>query len=285
MNICRFRKIVVLMGLLVVAGCSTFHRSSEFDMTERLSSSDEAVFRLIAETKLYSQKQVWLSYENKAGRTISGSGVPLTPTLIATAAHVVNDMANDQQLTVKYYPNMAQKGYRLTAKLKYISEEEDLAVVELVNVSLPSAAIPDRCERSTGGDIITGGQQQFLNEQTAGISYFNGVISNKSTLPPVTAQYNEKAKVAGFPPIEMKGHEKIISLVSSSAHGGNSGGAIFNVETQCVVGVVSMVASVKDFINPEAFIRESGYPQEGYYKNRQVLIGVPIHLFSELLHE
>ncbi|MBI1326726.1 MAG: hypothetical protein GC136_03690 [Alphaproteobacteria bacterium] len=156
------------------------------------------------------------SISDEAGPS-AGSGVIIAPHLVLTAAHVLSDNP-DYPHTVMHRPS----GVRTAVVDKYIHWPHDLAVVEIAD-HIPAP-------------LVKFGQQRSLLWQ--GI-YCADVKTSYDEMPP------ERPPLHGYT-MGKNGDSALFPHFRLGANFGNSGGAIFNADTNEIISIMQRASLRQD---------------------------------------
>ncbi|WP_183138974.1 trypsin-like peptidase domain-containing protein [Pseudomonas syringae group genomosp. 3] len=264
------KKYFVLSIFLVLAGCSTFHEPKPVNLPQII---EEARYGYERPALSLTEHQVVIS----TGK-YWGMGVVLSPTRIATAAHVVSDVSVGDVVTIKYALGVREPFTRLKGVLKFVDAAHEVAILELLTDQLPARAPPVFCSHSVGGNKLASLAPVTNGNTMMPYTGLAGYTTNITTFPRVSDAFNDKARLSGFPPNEAVGQERVTSVITSSTQHGNSGGALFDVDQQCVVGIISIVVPIRDLESPGLITDGLNEPGSSF-EDRDLLFAVPITEF------
>lgn len=265
---------------LSVSGCTTFHQERPVDWAQKLDAVENARLRSsVTNTLIPSQ----VSISSKVGNEITtGLGVALTPSRIATVAHVVSRLKVNDPVTVNYAPALGAPIKTYAGRVTFLSPETEMAIVELVDDKLPAAALPKLCENSISGNTLVAFKPYIYKKQISSGLLFSGLTTDITQLPKLSAEYNELASGEGYPPAKMIGQTRVTALTTRSTQGGNSGGALLDIDQGCVVALVSMKVPLTQFESPKEIERQLKTPvPERSQDNRELLFAVPVTQFKK----
>ncbi|MBD1584538.1 S1 family peptidase [Pseudoalteromonas sp. S16_S37] len=216
--------------------------------------------------------QVRISYQIDDSTKVSGMGVPITDHLIVTADHVVRNLAVGQSVNVQM-GKTGKLSKPVAAQLVMRSPEKDLAYLKLTQHTLPSNAVPIWCDNQQLGDKVT----MTKLSGSATLTIASGTLSGITDRPRMTESFNQKAANNGAEPNSMLDEPVNFVLLHRNMQGGFSGGAMFNVNKNCVTGISSMVASFNDLAQPQRYESVKEALNRKYWsQNSKVLaFGIP----------
>ncbi|MGF1884725.1 serine protease [Photobacterium profundum] len=275
---------------LLFSGCSTntntnsHHIYHEYSIEKNMVQAKKSLLTISSLNSVY-QNQVRIEVQLK-NAVSKGLGVALDSKHIATAAHVVNYLTVGDEATVIYQPSVNRQPLEYRAKLIKLDEKADLAIMQLKKQKLPEFIIPKICKKSIGGAIVNGGKPTGPHKKT-GARLFSGINTNITTMPLVTKKANAKYSESGYPPRHQYKLEKRIIITNNSVIAGNSGGAIFDVERNCVIAIASMTATFDTFEDKESLKLKIDRDFENNIdsKSWRVLTAVPIQLYIQKLKQ
>lgn len=264
------KKLIIITTVVVnLSGCSVYHQHQDFDLS---THNIQDVLNHSPRINEYSSFNVVID----SGKS-TGLGVPVSPTHIATVAHVVDHLRVGDE--VKSFV-LGNEKLSAAGKLKYISNIDEVAVIEFENEH--GFNIPTLCDNSYGGQRIHGAKPSSIRKPYASLTTFDGVVTNIVELPLVTEELNIRTiEEANIDTRAMSGLERLIAAIYTPGIPGNSGGAIIDIDKKCVVGLVSMNARVSDFENPVELMKKLGHTRE-YHEGTApyIMIGIPMSHYN-----
>ncbi len=271
------KKLKFLLFFLL-SGCIS--NAQETNIREKLETPEkfnlkpDDIYKLMLKNAYKHQVKLSYSVDNT---TFTGMAVPVSANKLITAAHVVSEVKVDGYVNVIYKEGINKMESSYKAIIKNINIQNDSATLEIVDGELPISSIPQLCTYQPG-NIIAGAKLSGVNGDLTAFSMFNGVLAYYNKMPIVSDQYNERAKIGGYPPLQMAEQNKIVGILSFDAIGGNSGGAIFDLERgSCVIGIASLVVRVKELRRPSKMAKRLSIPKDEPFPNdKQLIIGIPI---------
>ncbi|WP_417764908.1 hypothetical protein [Shewanella chilikensis] len=273
---------VMVVAFISLAGCASFHEERAIEWDSRLSSREFDATEELKRMQAVLHSQVIVASHSSAG-VVEGLGVPLSPMRIATVAHVVDHLSVGEDLKIAYVPFPGGQLTERDARLAYVSSESETAIIEVLGTALPESYIPTLCSKSVGGNGVSALKPHVNNGRLTGSQVFSGYVTNITRLPLVGDEFDAEAKKSGFSPKRMEGQERVVMVSVSNATAGNSGGAIYDVEQSCVLGLASMVASVEEFEFPEQLKQAVGLPDSDLRGNdRPLLFAIPVTAYVGL---
>lgn len=265
------KKTALTAALTLLVGCSTaYHESTEYDLEsyDTLSALNDG---------LRAKDYPYFNVAVRAGKA-SGMGVPLSDTHIATVAHVVDNVAVGGTVDVFHIYN---KNLKFSATVVDYSEDGETAVLEVAEKH--NFPVPKICDNSFGGQRVQGERPSHFGYPRTGSQGFYGLVTNVTRLPMVTDVLEQDIVSRGGPSTQaMAGKSRVIVATNGQTTGGNSGGAIIDIDQRCVLGIASMNARVSNFKEPESLMKDIGYQQD-YIPGAApyLLVGIPMSHFSK----
>ncbi|CAH9050933.1 hypothetical protein PSECIP111951_02181 [Pseudoalteromonas holothuriae] len=267
----------VLSMVIVLSSCgsSRIYQGKELAIAYLNNSN---VLHDYKEQKVTSH-QVRISYQLNNSTKVSGMGVPITERLIATADHVVQNLAVGQQVNVQIGA-LGKLSKPLTAQLVMRLPDKDVAYIKLSQPGLPESSVPNWCDSQQLGDKVI----MTMLSSSASLTVASGTISGISDRPRMTERFNKKAAKNGTAPNGMLDEPVNFVLLHRNMQGGFSGGAMYDVKHGCVTGISSMIASFNDLAQPQRYESvQEALSRKYWSENSKVLaFGIPAKTVLEL---
>nr|GFC04352.1 hypothetical protein [Tanacetum cinerariifolium] len=254
-----------------LTGCSTFHEPRPVELQKKINSDanhfDQPVESLAAHQVVISSDKYW------------GMGVVLSKNRVATAAHVVDGVDIGKPITLKYVTRIKERFTYYQSILKYVDPTREIAILELVGEQLPPEATPAFCRHSYGGDKLVSLAPVINGNRMTPVTGLVGYTTNITKLPLVSDAFNRGAMRGGYPPQDAVGQSRVAAIITSDAQHGNSGGALYDADQHCVVGIISLAIPYGEI---EPNVRNKLAPSEASnYEGRNLLFAIPITEFSK----
>ncbi|WP_105168689.1 S1 family peptidase [Pseudoalteromonas sp. T1lg23B] len=247
MRAMRVAKSLLMLGATVAlfgCGMSQTHQGKELAIAYQNNSSIQAD----EGKELVINYQVMISVQSKDNALINGMGIPLNHELVVTADHVLADLEVGDSVYVQL-GNLGKLSQPLLAKVVLRSAQTDLAYLKLIEHRFSPAAVPKWCENEQFGSRVA--MSKLTPDSRVAAS--SGTISGITERPLMTESFNTAASKEGIAPNNMRSEPVSWILLHQGMQGGFSGGAMYDVNNQCVVAVSSLIASFDDLAEPDRY--------------------------------
>ncbi|MDA6066699.1 serine protease [Idiomarina abyssalis] len=278
-NYFYYKKFLSLALLLTaLSGCSW----SDADVLDHVKETAPQLVKNYSQSDTISSQFV----VNVKGseRTVKGSAVALNRKYLVSAAHIFSDLRANDSIYI-HYGRVGKLISSYEVKLVDYYEENELAFLELTTGTLPSEQVPNWCLSVKPGTPI-GVARLNVNEQygSASANTGDGNLLDIGLFPKFSTSFVKNASRFGAPPNLLTGNDALSVFIDESVFPGFSGGAMFDLNRGCVVGISSIKAGLRD-IDDTALYSKLKSLYERYYiaEHRSVaLFGVPASTIFEL---
>ncbi|MCF6434807.1 serine protease [Pseudoalteromonas sp. MMG022] len=271
------KRWLMLGATVALFGCgmSQTHQGKELAIAYQNNSSIQP-----AEGKdMVINYQVMVSVRPEDNKLINGMGIPLNPELIVTADHVVDGLEVGDLAYVQL-GRLGKLSQPMAAEVVLRSPETDLAYLKLVESRFEPAVVPKWCEDEQFGSRVA---MSKLTPDSR-VTTASGTVSGITKRPLMTESFNAEASKEGFPPNNMHSEPVSWILLHQAMSGGFSGGAIYDVNNQCVVAVSSLIASFNDLAEPDLYgsVYEAIKTKYWADSSKVIAFGVPMQTVMKL---
>ncbi|CAM3947781.1 trypsin-like peptidase domain-containing protein [Pseudoalteromonas byunsanensis] len=271
------KKLLMLGVTVALFGCGTSqtHQGKELAIAYQNNSSTQS-----DEGKdVVINYQVLISVSLGDNRFSNGMGIPLNQELVVTADHVVEGSQVGDLVNVQL-GELGKLSRPLLAKVVLRSPKTDLAYIKLVDHRLNPEVVPKWCENEQFGSRVT----MSMLAPDSRLTTASGTLSGITERPLMTESFNTKASKEGFSPNKMRSEPVSWILLHQALQGGFSGGAMYDVKSECVVAVSSLIASYNDLAEPELYGSVYEAIKTKYWADHSKVIafGIPAKTVFEL---
>ena len=201
-----------------------------------------------------------------------GLSFPIGKNTLATAAHIVANRKIGDLVYVGQIPALTKKVQWMAGRIAEINLAEDLAIIQLssdVNI-MSNNMIPICPSSPKAGTLLLMIAVDLDDGRAIRLRTSRAITTNLQTMPLVTPESNTiLGSSTGQYPRDMFGKSRIVS--AGSGESGESGGAMFDVQRQCVAGITSMTFPLDSLEDKDKVLNAMGSPPFS-----SLVIGSPI---------
>ena len=258
----HFKIIFYVICSIAIYG-GLFGNALAFEWFQSHNSEDVAILR---------DKEFIINSIDDENTSHIGLSFPIGKNALATAAHIVANRKVGDFVYISQIPKLNMYVQWRVGRISEINLDEDSAIIQLSSdISITIDNMPSICPTAPKEGVVLAMIMVTLeNDRVAGLGSSHAIATNLQTMPLLTPESNALLGAStGQFPRDMFGKSRIVSAGTGAL--GESGGAMFDVNRQCVAGITSMKFPMTALNDMKAVQNKMGNPP--FY---DLVIGSPV---------